>query len=225
MKKILLLLNVIIALDSASQQSVPFFNNGKYGIKDSEGNVIMQPLFDAMSSFDERGIAVVMCENKYAYINNNGATLTSFIYEDAGAFSDGLARVMLGGVYGYINENFEVQIPCQFIFAENFDQGVARVCRGEEWFLINVEGHNFSNQRFQDLERFSEGIAAAKSNGLWGYIDKNANWVIEPQFDNAGYFQSSNTGAVMSQGDYIWINRSGKMIGYVKSIRQIERQR
>jgi hypothetical protein len=37
---------------------------------------------------------------------------------------------------------------------------------------------------FEDARSFINGYSCAKNNGLWGVIDKKANWVILPQYQN-----------------------------------------
>lgn len=40
-----------------------------------------------------------LLNGKYGYINHNGETVTSFIYDDAFSFRDGQARVKLNNEY------------------------------------------------------------------------------------------------------------------------------
>jgi hypothetical protein len=49
----------------------------------------------------------------------------------------------------------------------------------------------FSGATFDDARSLSNGMAAVKKGTLWGYIDENANQVIDAQFAKAGDFSES----------------------------------
>lgn len=48
---------------------------------------------------------------------------------------------------------------------------------------------------------FSEGLAAVKKDGLWGYIDTDGNYAVEPKFYSAWAF-SEGLAAVQTHGQY-----------------------
>ena len=55
-----------------------------------------------------------------------------------------------------------------------------------------------------ELKDFSEGKAAAKnSEGLWGFVDMQGNWVIEPEYDGVGDFSEGMTKIGIASGDEI----------------------
>lgn len=56
---------------------------------------------------------------------------------------------------------------------------------------------------------FSEGLCAARnSGGLWGYLDGQGRWAIDPEYDEACDFQ--NGGAVVRKGErWMVLNRDG----------------
>ena len=50
-----------------------------------------------------------------------------------------------------------------------------------------------------------------KDNGKWGYINKNGEFIIEPQFDNADNF-SEGYACVELDGKWGYINNKGKFV-------------
>ena len=55
---------------------------------------------------------------------------------------------------------------------------------------------------------FFEGLHPVKQNGLWGYIDEQAQWVIPPQYDSADNFRDS-LALVEKDGKLMYIDHSG----------------
>jgi hypothetical protein len=61
-------------------------------------------------------------------------------------------------------------------------------------------------------EGFSEGLAAVSNKkGLWGYLNKGGEWVINPQFDKAGEFKEG-LAAVALDGIHQYINKMGERV-------------
>ena len=59
--------------------------------------------------------------------------------------------------------------------------------------------------------RFSEGLHPVKQNGLWGYIDEQAQWVIPPQYDSADNFRDS-LALVEKDGKLMYIDHGGAVV-------------
>lgn len=62
----------------------------------------------------------------------------------------------------------------------------------------------------EDIE-FSEGLHPVKQNDLWGYIDEQAQWVIQPQYDSADNF-CNGLALVEKVGKLMYIDHSGAVI-------------
>jgi hypothetical protein len=58
---------------------------------------------------------------------------------------------------------------------------------------------------------FCEGLHPVKQDGLWGYIDEDAQWVIPPQYDKAASF-SDGLALVEKDGKLMYIDHSGIVV-------------
>ena len=58
---------------------------------------------------------------------------------------------------------------------------------------------------------FCEGLHPVKQNGLWGYIDEQAQWVIPAQYDKAASF-SDGLAPVEKDGRLMYIDHSGAVV-------------
>ena len=79
-----------------------FYENAKCGYLNSSNELVLAPIYDAGSDF-KQGLAIVMKQNKRAFINEQGVFITGFDFDDAGLPSDGLCKVLKNGKYGFIN--------------------------------------------------------------------------------------------------------------------------
>lgn len=62
-----------------------------------------------------------------------------------------------------------------------------------------------------ELGADERGWRRARSNGRWGYINENDEWVIQPEFEAVTPFRG-NTAAVFLNGQLMTINRAGEQV-------------
>lgn len=180
-------------LAMAAGYPVPFQQDGKWGYKDAGGRVIIEPRFQTAGAFAAEGLAAVVDEQGWAYINAEGALVVRPLVVDNGPdyFQEGLARFRASGKVGFFNRGGKVIIPAAFGFALPFSEGLAGVCdqcreiregehtvvRGGQWGFIGRGGELVIPLQFEQVERFEHGRAKVKSAGKWHTIDRKGTVV------------------------------------------------
>lgn len=86
-----------------------------------------------------------------------------------------------------------------------YQRGTKSFLRADGTALNRNEGRT---SYFEDALPFSEGLAAVKNNGLWGYIDTNGEYVVQPQYEQAVSF-TGGCAAVYGGGMWQIIDKSG----------------
>ncbi|HMP50939.1 MAG TPA: WG repeat-containing protein, partial [Candidatus Melainabacteria bacterium] len=144
----------------------------------------------------------------------SGVVTIAVAFPDAAMASDNLR-------WGFVNKEGKMIIQPQFLEAGTFSEGLAPVKTDAGWGYLDRSG-KVVLEGFDEAGVFSEGLAAVKipSNGplvekfgndsaaLWGFIDSTGNFVIKPQFQDAGPFREGLS-AVASGGKYGFIDRDG----------------
>jgi len=132
------------------------YENGKYGFKDSKGNVVIPFKFHFAHDFSD-GMAIVVNESgEVGYINTKGELAIPYQYDtmaesDGNNFHEGLCAVVVDGSHEWVSY---VDKTGKLAFEGVFSYG------GD----------------------FSEGLAAVKTTGEGarsGYIDRSGKMVIE----------------------------------------------
>lgn len=103
-----------------------------------------------------------------------------------------------------LNKDYEL-----FFAAVGFD-GKTIIEPTQDIFISTNEFYNQHNSKGEELITFSDGLILAKDTKtkLWGYIDKNGDWYIEPQYETAsafseGYAVVNNTQIINKNGEVI----------------------
>jgi len=167
----LLLVLVVCQLAGQKRPSppplTPLEKDGKWGYAGSRGEFAIPPRFRVAQSFSREGIAAVVDEVGWAYIDRTGAVVIRPYVFDNGPdyFRAGLARFTEGGKFGFFDTAGRIVIGAQFEFARPFSEGFAAVCAG--------------------CREVAAGEHRMMQGGKWGFIGRQGQVVIPPKFDEA----------------------------------------
>ncbi|AEH01914.1 WG repeat-containing protein [Lacinutrix sp. 5H-3-7-4] len=141
--------------------------DGKIGFINKNGDWIVEPQFDKVRAF-VNGLAPVLKNKKWGYIDTSGTLVIPHQYRDAEIFSkDGLAPVKLNKFWGFIDKTGKLVIEDRYaitaggfsIFKKNnqkgFIDGLARVKDKKTWVYINTKGEVLNNTNYKHLELFN----------------------------------------------------------------------
>jgi hypothetical protein len=221
---IFVILFIILVNNSYAANLYPVRAIDKRGFIDRTGKIVIEPIYDEANNFAD-GLAPVMfgsySNGKWGYINESGKIVIDTQYSYASEFSEGLAMVGLNGNYGFIDTNGKVIIPIKYKTGSpgynGFHQGRAFVGQGFfSYICIDKTGREISSS-FSSHRIFSEGLAAVcvwdttVHKSLYGYIDTNANFMINPQFSDADNF-SESLAAVKMNDKWGYIDSKGKTV-------------
>lgn len=120
-----------MAMAGALALCQPYYDESQalHGYKSCDGQVALAPKYIMAAPFGKGGIAAVLDDTGWHYINRRGALVIRPLVFDNGPdyFSDGLARYKEGGKYGFFNTAGAIVIAAQFEFAYPFAKGRAKV--------------------------------------------------------------------------------------------------
>jgi hypothetical protein len=177
--------------------------------------------YDRAYPFSE-GMALVIKNDKYGFIDSTGKEQIPIQFEDAASFSEGLAAVRVDGKNGFINKEGKMVIAPAFQrmgYNTQFVEGLAPVYTTEEEGpsgYIDKTGNIAIPPRFGFVDSFSEGLAMVRplKGKEFGYINTKGEWVIEPKYDlSLGFHEGLATVKVIhSNGSETFsvIDKSGK---------------
>lgn len=219
------LAHVSIINKDIDEKNTYMFSQNIYigGFVDKNGKLVLE---QSAQSFSE-GLAGFYSEEnkKYGYIDKSGNVVIEAKFDQVAPFKEGLAMIVIddyhveessgksiNGYIGYIDKKGEVVIPPIFDY----------VRRGVSTNRVHGDGLYINNR--DEEYYFSEGLAAFEKSGKWGFINKNGQIVIEPQYEGANSFH--NGLAKVKKGysnksfysEWRYIDRNGKLIHYCDQI-------
>lgn len=191
--------------------------DGKCGIFDLEGNILLDFHFDWISNYFYEGFARIYKNNKYGFIDRNGKLVIDCLYKSIEImgnlededFENGFALVRTvetHGKNGYIDYSgkwFEDK-------PNEFSEGLTKIYSSLRDFYgekANVE-KRFKYDRAGGLE---EGYAWVQLNGKRGFVNKDGDLVISCIYEGAYSFRE-NLAWVKLNGEWGVIDKAGNVV-------------
>jgi len=196
MRSFIAILFIFLSLVSKGQRSQGYLisfvdtsnGNESYGFKTPKGKVVIPAKYDIVATDKFYTFAFVYDHRGWVGINRQDSVLLKpFIFDN---FPDdereGLFRFVEDGKMGFANSRGQKIIPAHFDFVEPFKKGYA---------AFNNGGH-----------KEQKGEHWLWKGGLWGFIDKKGNVVVEPQFSSFITDDKQPLKAKTKDGTILFIN-------------------
>ncbi len=187
---------------------------GTYGIIDTTGKIISEPVYEEMPVYGDKMFRVKK-NGKYGYINMNGAMVIPPAYEYAVAFGEGKAIVSIGSKVSIIDNTGKILVedlgPGSGMY--RFSNGLAR-CRSLEgkYGYLDATGKRVIEPSLDIADDFENNRAIVSVNNRYGLIDRTGKWIVPNEYDffydlGDGYYQTKTedgkTGVIDSLGNVI----------------------
>jgi hypothetical protein len=174
------------------------------------------------NKMEELDLFPVKSGDTYQYVNRKGEIVINPQFDEAAVFSDGLALVQTSGdnrMWGYIDDEGKYVINAQYKEATSFSEGLAWVVEKDKApAAINKKGEvKFTLQQAEKVYSFSEGLASFstindKGEQLCGFVDKNGEVKISPQFDAVLAFSDGLSAFRNEERKWGFMDKEGKVV-------------
>lgn len=160
---------------------------GKYGYKDSKGNLVIPYKYSVAGDFSE-GLAWVWEKGKgYGFIDKSDKLIIPFMYKTVLSFREGLTAAKLDKKWGFIDKKGNTVIPFSYDYVDAFSEGLAAAqpIRGQGYGYINTKGEMVIPVKFKLAFPFGkDGIARVSTETRTGvHIDRTGK-IIEDEIND-----------------------------------------
>lgn len=190
--------NKVIAEETLKAEDLVILDeNGKFGIANKNGEIVVEPIYDYISEFHDDlcsfFIQDISDNVKIGYFNTKGDVAIEPIPADVQLnsgysydynFYNGIAmyRQPKTYKYGFMDKTGKFIIEPIYQWAEPFKGKLAPVTKGNKFGYINSSGNLVLPYKYVYADAFSDGMAAVFNGTTWGYIDETGNYKIPSQF-------------------------------------------
>ena len=200
--------------------------NGKYGLIDFDGNVIVKPEYEQIDSLDyKEGLLNVKKDGKFGVINIKGATVVKAKYDEIqsdGYYEEGAGFDKIGFIvgkktdnyykFGYINFNGKQVLDVKY----NQIERIQNTNKNEDTYLVAFEDgkagfyknkENIIKHEYEDIAYdINNDCLILQKDSKQGISDLSGNIVIDIQYDNiftSGKYVNAQSGSIVDVYDYV----------------------
>jgi outer membrane protein assembly factor BamD (BamD/ComL family) len=169
--------------------------DGFLGLIDANGNYILKPIFDDIGPIRE-GLFYVEKDGLFHYFESGGTLAFKENFEEAFSFEDGMAKVKKEGVSGYILKDGSFFVKSSKGDVRRFNDTLFVLKLRDSSTFILPNGL-LDSVYFDHIGMMKENRAIVSKQGKYGYVNRNAERVIEIEldvFDNYTQFAQFSNG-------------------------------
>ncbi|WP_339902054.1 WG repeat-containing protein [uncultured Cyclobacterium sp.] len=203
-----------IDLGETNEGLVPVCNkNGKWGFIDLMGETKIPFIYNYALNFSH-GLAPVVMDSTYRFIDKNGKLKFDFKFASASSFNEnGFSLVSLSIYNAYIIDT--LGNTHDYLTANRYglpSEGLFQKVKNSKYGFYDLKTkENIIPHEYDLVYHFNSGLAPVKKDNKWGYINNLNDLVIGYQFDDAHPF-SDGLAAVKINGKKGYIDTKGNYI-------------
>ncbi|MFI5666290.1 WG repeat-containing protein [Streptomyces sp. NPDC051704] len=177
-------------------------DEGRWGYVDHRGAWLAAPTLAYTGVFDGDGLSRFRTrDGHWGYAGTDGIPVIPATLTEAGVFREGLAAARTEAGAGFIDTSGGFVIRPRYAaagpFAPNGLAGV-RTEEGGRCGYVDRTGRTVIAPRFDGAKPFGpDGVAPVRVGDLWGLIDENGEWIVEPSFSILGSFDANGLAFVL----------------------------
>ncbi len=213
MKKFLLLSLFLLLLgnfaESAPVVPVTFSQNEKWGLKDNDGNIIVDAVYKKIIPLGQTSWIVQNKKNKFGLIDNQGNILVPLKYNHADRLVSKFAKFGNTNDYGIYDAAGNVIVKPEFSKIDILFGGMFLTYKNYKYGIVGYDGQTILENEFDDIYMPKPNIMRIRYEGKWYELEQvNAETLTLPAD------AKHNIAAKEDLNIYNIVTNTGVMSGY-----------
>ena len=204
---------IVQATDFHNHRAIITTKDSLYGMINTDGEYILQPLYKHISFLPNTNhtlIKTTSAQKRYGYVSDNGKVISPVQYTKALPFTDNSTWCFTDYTTCLLRKDGSRDTFSAIHRISAFYNGYGGLADRRKMAIIDSNGTLLSSYHYSRLGQYAEGLMPAKKSRVFGYLDDNGEWAIEPQYYKAGPFVN---GVAMVRYSPKYSNR--KFYGYI----------
>lgn len=192
LKRLLCTLSYLLFLScfSSAQGHFPVKINKKWGLIDSNGNMVLDANYDAIGEFKKYGYAVMQRAGRVGLLNEQGREIVSPRYDDLKVLDSTMVAVMDQGEWLVVDLKGKVLLPKGYDRVEVWSEEFLAYTKRDKWGIVNRTGKEILSAEFDEISIEDKHFVTRKSNDL-GVSDQRGRQILPNLATEIRFFSDS----------------------------------
>ena len=194
-----------------AQQIFPIKMNKKWGLMDAEGQIVQNPIYDAVGEFKAYGYAVMQRNGGVGLLGKSGQEIVEPRYQDLKVLTPQLVSVLEDDRWKVIDLRGREILSSGYERVEVLSDHYLAFARNGRWGIVNWKGQVISEPEFDRIELLPEPFFRTYYDNYAGLIDLEGREWLAPAYDEVRvaspdlvFFKSQNRwGLATGGGRYV----------------------
>ncbi len=215
------------ALYCRYEEMSPIINNSMvvktengYGICDSLGNEILEPVYEEAHPFSDSALALVRKDGTYFYVDKDGLTrlVPDETDSDLGMLTSDRTVAARNGKYGYLDEKLDAVGDFTWDSLSLICDKTGAGEKNGKWALVDKNGEAITDFLYDDVVLDENGFCSGqkrifvKQGKAYQMVNTKNETVGELTFENAKCFSDKGYAAVCQNGKWGFVNADGEIV-------------
>lgn len=222
---------------SISSYYYSVYTNGKWGVIDQTGKIIIEPTMEEMITIPDNNKDIFICITDVDYTNNtyktkvlNAKKQEIFTqYDEVQAienndenqnlwYEEGVLKVRKGELYGLINFSGKEILKPEYQEIKALD-GVRNsiiIKKEDKYGVSDNQGNIIIQPEYMEIKaienNYQNGYIVVNQNQKYGMIDFNRTVILENKYEDIKQLAGDNVYIVKDNGKYKAINKEGQIL-------------
>ncbi|MBR9919352.1 MAG: WG repeat-containing protein [Bacteroidetes bacterium] len=169
------------------QRFFPIKMDNKWGLINADGDVVVDPVYEAIGEFKSFGFAVMQRNGGVGLLDPSGQEVLPPKYEDIKVLHKKLAAVLLDGQWMVINMDQKTILPPGYESARVLNDRFIAFQRNLHWGVVDFNGHEIADAHYDDIKlRESAGTLYFQvlHEDYLGLLSVNGREVLAPAYED-----------------------------------------
>ena len=149
---ILVFLLLLLSVETYAQRAFPVKVNKKWGLMNSDGELIRKPIYDGISEFKKYGYAVMQREGKVGVLDYLGTEIIPPLYEDTKVLDSTLVAVMDQSEWLVLDINGNTILEKGYESVHIWEGRFLGFMKGRKWGLADTKGRKICSPKYDEIE-------------------------------------------------------------------------
>lgn|SRR5574344_1249829 len=150
---------------------VVFSYNNKFGLKDKDGKILIQPLYNKLIRVGE-GSWIIQKKRRFGLVDNNGNFLVQARYRHVDRYFGKYSKFGNEKDFGLYDENGKIIIPPEYSSIEPLFGGNFLTCKNYKYGVISNSGKTLIKNKFDYIYMPEPTVMRLEYEGKWYEIEK-----------------------------------------------------